>query len=320
LATRISLVPYADLDSFPQQISTARNSHEPIHLSTGAEVQAALISGELPGDDELLDAWALYYRGRFGDAIRSLVTSIEVVLEANFKAALIAKGLTTEQVNIRLEKSFNNFEVRLSEYLNFTHQRMPGPLLSILPWINGIRLKWELDATRHLRHQIVHAGLRLDGSLRGPLMRAMETTSWLFNWFRKDSPIHLTGNQKHSALKGSMLGLNDMLDCMCTYEGVVVLQCSFPSDAPIIDGTIGGQLADLIDENKPDIEAFSLTCFGALKYRIVETPRPELVSPFLIYEEYCLLDSAKRTLVFLVDKYELFQDEVLFHITARTRT
>ena len=80
---RISLIPYADSDEFPNVGSLKNTTSEPIHLAIEAEVQSALNLGEVPGDDDLLDAWALYYRGRFGDAIRSLVTAIEVVLDFN---------------------------------------------------------------------------------------------------------------------------------------------------------------------------------------------------------------------------------------------
>ena len=46
------------------------------------DIEKALDSPELPGEIDLLDAWSLYYRGRQSDAIRSLITSLEVLLEA----------------------------------------------------------------------------------------------------------------------------------------------------------------------------------------------------------------------------------------------
>ncbi|MGO8944079.1 MAG: hypothetical protein ACLQJ7_10440 [Syntrophobacteraceae bacterium] len=200
---RISLMPYADIEGFPQMFKDG--SSQPIHLSTMEEVQAALKAGEVPGDSDLLDAWALYYRGRYGDAIRYLVTAIEVVLEYKLRDALAQKDLGDDEIEQRLERTLNDFERRLADYVRVTGRRIPGPLISVIPWINGVRLKQELDSARQLRHKVVHESLRLERSMKGYLQRPMETMSWLFNWFRTESPIKVTGLGNGYILKMSLL-------------------------------------------------------------------------------------------------------------------
>ena len=112
----IPLVPYATMDRFPAARRVEGGTAEPIHLGSAAEVQGALAAGEFPGEVDLLDAWALYYRGRFGDAVRSLTTAIEVALEFRLKGALMSRGLSEQEVEDRLSRTFNDFEARLTEY------------------------------------------------------------------------------------------------------------------------------------------------------------------------------------------------------------
>jgi hypothetical protein len=313
---RISLVPYAE--AFPQIMSDDDNAPHPLHLGTAEEVQAALDAGEVPGDVDLLDAWALYYRGRFGDAIRSLVTAIEVVLEAKLSEAFVAKGLSDPEVEKRLEATFNDFERRLADYVQTTRRRIPGPLISIIPYINGIRLGSELRATRQLRHKIVHEGLRLEPSLRGPVFRSMETMSWLFNWFRTDSPIPVTGPEKHYTLKLTMLGYGNLFSHDYTKDGVVIISRWGPNaeDGVVVPEDLRRQLREATDKGTADIEKFAFMCFERLKYQRRQLALPDTRSPFL-HERCVLLDADKRVLVFLIDACGLMAPEKLEQVATR---
>ena len=125
----------------------------------------------MPGEVELLDGWSLYYRGRHADSIMSFVTAIEVLLEARLREVLRILGASPEDVERRLLETRNKFMKRLDQYCYLTQSRVPGPYLHVLPTLNGVRLAWELEQTRDLRHEIVHTGRRLDRNLVRPMKR-----------------------------------------------------------------------------------------------------------------------------------------------------
>ena len=76
----VSLVPYANIDEYPEIGGPDGEPHE-TYFATPVEVQTFIDRPHLPGEIDLMDAWSLYYRGRFGECVRTLVTAIEVVLE-----------------------------------------------------------------------------------------------------------------------------------------------------------------------------------------------------------------------------------------------
>ncbi len=262
---------------------------------------------------------ALYYRGRYRDAIRYLVTAIEVVLECKLRDALAQKGLSDDEMEQRLERTFNDFEGRLADYVRVTGRRMPGPLISVVPWINGVRLKQELDSARQLRHKVVHESLRLERSMKGYLQRPMETISWLFNWFRIESPISVTGLSKHYTLKMAMLSQLDFFSPEYTKDGVAVKQTPQGVDGVhfIFDGNLlRDQLIEATDRDTTDVEKFALMCFSYLKYRFADSPHPEPHSPFL-HERCFISDSANKIVVFLIDTCELMSQALLQQVATR---
>jgi len=312
--TVISLLPYAVNDGYPTVVRKEAGQ-QPIQFASREEVQTALNAPDTPGRNELLDAWSLYYRGRYEDAIRSLITAIEVVLEAKFREALASKGLLQSAIEQRIERTFNDFEGRLAQYLRTSSRRMPGPFISTLPYINGIRLKTELENTRKLRHVIVHEGERLQFTLKGQLQRAMDTMTWLYNWFIEDPEKHLqTG--KNTGLKGALLG-QIVLGHEFTREGVIVNP--YPaslSQGPSTDSLLE-QLFEAIDKDEADVEKFALMCFTRLKYdQRSDSPPPEPGS--LLLHERCYLTHSDKTMpVFLVDACGLVTADILKDITAR---
>ena len=89
----ISLVPYKELDHLPVKTNPAGET-DAITFVEANDIEKLLNLPEIPGEIDLLDAWSLYYRGRQGDAIRSLVTSLEVLLEAKLREYLGKVGLS----------------------------------------------------------------------------------------------------------------------------------------------------------------------------------------------------------------------------------
>ena len=256
-------------------------------------------------------------QARYGDAIRSLVTAIKLTVEAKLRAALVARGLTEQEVETRLDQTFNNFKARLSDFSQGTGRRLPGPFVSMLPYLNGLRLKWELDDTRKLRHKIVHEGLRLEQSLKSGLQRPMETMSWLFNWFQGDSPTPVTSRTKKYSLKSGMLG-RVAFSCEYSEGGVIVNRHAGSPDTQVwvCDGTAGPLLVKAMDSDPPDIESFAFTCFTRLGFRVVDSAVPETGSPFF-HERCFLVDAHTVVVVFLVDTCELVGRTAVEQVATR---
>src|SRR5208337_2660751 len=202
------------------------------------------------------------------------------------REALAARGLSEEQVEDRLSRTFNDFEARLTEYSRTTGRRIPGPIVSMLPWINGVRLKCELGTTRQLRHKIVHEGLRLDHSMYSHLQRPMETMTWLFNWFRSGSPSPFSSMIKKYPLIASMHGDIASLSSLhfahdYTADGVT-LRRSAPgarSQAPevdvvVVDGASRAMLLKAMGSEPADIETFAFTSLSRLGFRLAESAMP----------------------------------------------
>ena len=122
----------------------------------------------------------------------------------------------------RLDKSWNDFQARLTEYTRVSRRRVPGPILSVIPYINGVRLREELEQVRSLRHKIVHEGERISYPFHGQMQRVMETMTWLFNWLAESSPTRrrrLEGDPLKSLMRGVQF-----LAYEYTPAGVVVQQ------------------------------------------------------------------------------------------------
>ncbi|MEP3478766.1 MAG: hypothetical protein ABJZ55_05920 [Fuerstiella sp.] len=185
----LHLVPTLGQDHYPVLSSKAGREPDPYRAASPDEINLALSRHPVPGEVELRDAWSLCYRGRFADSIRSAVTAIEVLLEARLQSVLKTKGLNDAAVADQLATTKNRFALRLDDYCRQSGRAVPGPTLHYLPYLNGLRLHRQFEITRELRHDIVHRGRRLDLSLRRPMRRALETTTWLFDWLSDEEPI-----------------------------------------------------------------------------------------------------------------------------------
>ena len=170
-------------DWFPTIRDGLEGESRPLYAVSEDDVQNQLKIEATPGEADLLDGWSLFHSGRFADSIRSFVTAIEVLVESEIRKLLAKAGCSEHVIQSQLENTRSNFESRISQYCQLSGRRLPGPrLCGFPPYLNGLRLQDELTTTRRLRHKIVHHGHRLDESYRGPMLRAAETTSWLFDW------------------------------------------------------------------------------------------------------------------------------------------
>lgn len=175
----ITIFPYPAQDTYS---FFGGDSEGPYFATTLEDVGAMGQRDQLPGEIEMLDGWSLYYRGRYADSIRSFVTAIEVLLESKTREHLRARQIPPERLEKMMRETRNKFNLRLTHYCNASRRRLPGPVLHFVPYLNGFRLRLELEQTREMRHDIVHAGRRLDDSLSKPMRRVAETSTWFFDW------------------------------------------------------------------------------------------------------------------------------------------
>lgn len=312
----IGLMPYWNNDTFPDLNRGATTV--PFVATTLAEVQAQAETDVAPGKLELLDAYSLMYRGRFGDAVRSAVTGIEVAVEAQLTELLKDKGFSDEQIAVRLEETRNSFFERIQEYEQLSQKRLPGPLIHSVPYINGIRLRSELDWVRNLRHKVVHEGIRVDIFERGTTLRAIETMSWLFEWLSwedehgpKDSRNYIFFN---------MLRGQPYLTIDYTEEGVRISPMEmFADDEPIVtsDQMILRQYLGTT-EAQGDVDLFARMTFEFLQFGCEEGPPEPLEEPRL-RERYQISDSDRTAIVFCLEFDHLIDMAAAETVVERVR-
>ena len=201
----------------------------PTFATSPEAVSSELTAQEIPGETELLDGWSLFHRGRFGDSIRSFVTAVEVLLEAQIRRLLASDGATKEDIDARLAGTRTNFKKRMYDYCELSKRRVPGPILHPVPYVNGVRLLDEMSRTRRLRHDIVHLGHRLDQRFEKPLLRAAETTSWLFDWL-SDGGDFEERREVNSSLFFSFRTTSAMFDSDVVDGRITVLKPSYVTD------------------------------------------------------------------------------------------
>jgi len=309
----ISLIPYKESDRLPVATTPAGETKAIVFVEAN-DIEKVLNLPEIPGEIDLLDAWSLYYRGRQSDAIRSLITSLEVLLEAKLREYLSKVGLTEAEVESRLDESWNNFQARLTEYTRASRRRVPGPILSILPYINGVRLREELEQVRSLRHKIVHEGERISYPFHGQMQRVMETMTWLFNWLAESSPPRgrrLEGDPLKTAMRGVL-----SLAYEYTSVGVVVQQWSDAESAGSVEDELRRQLVAAIEKGSADIEKFALMAVSQVGFRRIDTPAPERNSPFFL-ERLILNYGGDFVPLFLHDSHESLEADTVERIAAR---
>jgi hypothetical protein len=311
---RIGLMPYWNSDTYPS-VNRAGKS-QPYAATSLKEVQAQAATRVAPGKLELLDAYSLMYRGRFGDAVRSAVTGIEVAVEDQLTKLWQQRGVLLEEIEERLKESRNNFFERIEEYERLSQRRLPGPLLSEFPHINGIRLRSELDWVRSLRHRVVHDGIRVDVLDPGPMQRAIETMSWLFDWLSSEDE-HGPGTSENYTLFSMLRGGQVRYPFEYVNSGVRVRPASVPDDN-ILSTTdqFRRQFIETTEPEVSDIELLALMSFEYLRVTYKDGPPQPSEEPRL-RERFVIHDGERNALVFCCEFDDLIDASTVRAIATR---
>lgn len=294
---RIGLYPYADQE-YRFHWPTEAGVQEPADFSTSSELREFLNLKETPGETILQDSWSYFYAGRFSDAIRGLVTAIEVLLERKYYEALIAHERNDELANKRLSETAQKFTTRLNHYLHLTKRTVPGPMLSWVHYILGTYLRTELNQTRTLRHKIVHKGHRVDPIDHGPMLRSMETMTWLFDWL-EDHPRSSRNRFKFYELKTYLKGRRSLFETEYT-DGCVKVVDVMWNPAPKSDDQSVEEIpfADELIERKYDLSLFGqekdFVLFSKLSLACLLAGHADLMNVLTTNDQYLVLDVENR--------------------------
>jgi hypothetical protein len=169
---RCILVPYRDWDHRPMEISSPDSLPKFHQLIEGEQLRKHFIVEATPGELELLDALNLIERGDYSSAVRRVTTAIEVVVEAVLAQALI--DVEGKDAAAKFIKNTRNFSKRVAKYELLSGRTLPDASRATM------------EATRKLRHQIVHKGYRITSAERGRASKSVDTGRWTFNWFEND--------------------------------------------------------------------------------------------------------------------------------------
>jgi hypothetical protein len=295
---RINLMPYWDNDKFPHVNSTS--GAEPYFAATHEQLTSQLGSPVSPGKMELLDALSLSYRGRYADAVRSAVTAIEVALESELRRELANTGLSVDAIDARLAETRNTFFDRLEAYQQISKRRLPGPIISVIPYINGLRFRSELENVRSLRHKLVHEGTRIDIFARGSMLRAVETMTWLFSWLSRTDE-HGPDNHRNYSFFTMMRGQRKY-DFEYGPTGVVVKRdqsMDTPESIPTVEQLRTSQYTRAITPPNCDIELFARMTFMYVGLSCEEAPPDVAKSP--IFHRFVIRDGQRKAIVFCLE-------------------
>ncbi len=333
----IILFPYLAFESRPHRLKLSNPSvAKPYSAASLEDIERVAGLDATPGEVELLDGWSLFYRGRHADSIRSFVTAIEVLLEARLREVLRSLGALPEDVERTILETRNKFMKRLDQYCYLTQSRVPGPCLHVLPTLNGVRLAWEVEQTRELRHKIIHNGQRLDRKLIRPMDRVAETMTWFFNWLsrgetsgkgvKRPPAFYETGREgllHDSRLEAGGLVLlpsvGGMADSQSEDSGFIINSLD-PATIPE-----GRFLRSLGGGSKPrDIELFVKMAFAKLGIpKLGDTP-PVRDLPLPHHDRYFIWKNGKAALLFLLDLELVLEErdieQIAAAVTARIRS
>ena len=325
----VYIFPYGAEDTRPEMRNTPQDSVPQAYVAaTLHSIRHCATTAVVPGEVELLDGSSLYYRGRYGDSIRSLVTAVEVLLETRIRDEYRASGVAPEIVDTRLAETRNNFGRRLGLYCEITDQRVPGPILSWIPYLNGIRLADHLEQTRSLRHEIVHGGKRLDHSLRNPMRRAAETTTWFFDWLSGNGDFSQRQLRHYSFFESQRGGF--CFEFEIQPDGVTVLPLTLPpldemAEPIVIESLEPGEIPTSLlirslggtDGQEKDVEHFTQMAFARLGIdSVVDSPPHPRGIPLPHFDRFRITVHDRLTLVFLLDTHEHINNRDVEQIAA----
>ncbi len=314
----VCIMPYASRDWYPTLGNFGGGERSPFYAAEAHTVEMQAREDLTPGTLELLDARNLLYRGHVADAVRSAVTSIEVALEGQIIKLLRINGWAESKIQDRLAETWNNFDARVADYERISGTRIPGPVLSDLPHINGIRLKSELSRVRRLRHKIVHEGRRVDSHSRGPMIRDIETMMWLFQWLSWEAG-KAEENSKSYAFFEAMRGMGiPRYPVEYRDSGVVVVPGAHPDGQVRTDReAVREQYLATIDGKQSDIDLFTRMSLRYLGIDAEDSPPP--ADDVVMHERYYINCSDHPIIVFCFECDAMIDSSTIKAVDLRLR-
>lgn len=288
----VPMASYPVSDELPAVTPDGRYSHR----TTVGRIRDAAMNPLSVSLEELLDAWTCFYRGQFAEAIRKAVTAVEVsISDLLGELPAFRQNRTDEEVEQHLVKM--KFNEQLSFYLRATKRKLPGPLTHLSPEVNRVRLDEELEHARERRHKIVHESEKVDYEHDGPLLRIMETMSWLHGWLREDKG---RSDPTSSSLYAVNKAMRDVfpLEPLIDRNGIQIIK---PRDGgyKMLNQIHVEQLLRAASRSDLDIEFCVAWMFEKLRHPIADGRRlPSITS---LRERYWIRDGSSLRPIFLLD-------------------
>jgi hypothetical protein len=178
VARRVSILREAERDSRLTVKNWADRDKpeapwETVQFTDLATLSATLADQVSISESALLDADNLMHRGDYSGAVRRTVTAIEVLVAEKLRQELAKLWPDTDVVR-RMRASENDFPGRLRQLQKLSGRAMPSNLAA------------QLESTRHLRHEIVHAGRRIPYAERGLAQKCVDIGRWTYSWIEDD--------------------------------------------------------------------------------------------------------------------------------------
>jgi hypothetical protein len=173
LARMVLLLPYKEWDSKPTLIKDGEKPEDPpvretFQFATAEDLADISSEDATPGEFDLLDARNRMERGDYTGAVRRTVTAIEAVTEWALRGELEKKH-TTADVDAKLAMSENDWPGRFRQWRKLANPRITDGQVTMF------------EATRQIRHDIVHNGRRLTHDERGEAQKCVDTGRWFYN-------------------------------------------------------------------------------------------------------------------------------------------
>ncbi|WP_159012846.1 hypothetical protein [Acidisoma sp. S159] len=180
-----TLVPCKGWDHKPFLFTRDGGPPAPISYLDPATFRDAMDLSASPGEAELMDAINLMERGDYGGAVRRVVTSLEVLVEAQLRDALTIAS-DAEAAATYLAETEDAFLKRVGKLCGLRKSKLPF---------------WrQIKDARTLRHKVVHGGFRLEPRERGKWQKTVDVLRWAYNWF-EDDPVKRDVREKRIALR-----------------------------------------------------------------------------------------------------------------------
>lgn len=277
------------------------------YRTTEGQIREAALTPLDTSTEELLDAWTCFYRGQFAEAIRKAVTAIEVAI-ADLVSGLTAFQQKRGEQDIQTHLAKMKFSEQFAFYLRETKRELPGPLTHIAPEVNGIYLERELQNARERRHKIVHESEKVDFEQPGPILRIMETMSWLHGWLREGArKTDPTESIWHSA----NLRMRDVfpLEPLMDYRGLGLVppQLFSSTNSPkLLDQIHTEQLLASASKENLDIAFCVAWAFQMLRELLIDGRKRAEERRGLI-ERYWFRQASEKRPVFLVSTSKMLE-------------